>query len=264
MKNLVNRTKPAGFGKGLPVLSDSPLCQIGNTEEGGILSQTGNSCGTCCATAILNYFGIQVAREQIDSEIRNFNIFTAPNLLVRYLREKGLEATFLNEGSIEELIGYLERNIPVILLVDTRPYDPLNPFHMHYVVAISSRKGEDGFHFGFYNPWGLREEITEKELEDSWSKLHIGPFICWDRALIPVAPPGTPLPPQRKEGAFGVGLLGDALANFVNGIAHLVRDRNPNKGLKELALSLPQFLLGSSLFLLEHMASFASGNPPRR
>ena len=236
------------LGLGRPVPGGAPLADVGDLPGGGVLAQMGNSCGTCSLSAVLRHFGVERTPAEIDREIRNADIYTAPDLMVSYARSAGLEAVFRNRGTLEEVRGFVERGIPVVLLVDPQPG---KAFRLHYVTAISFRDADDGPRTGVYNPWGLREEITTGELSNIWDDVRVGPFSCWEAAFVAVAPGGTDLGPNRKTGARGVNMLGLAAANAVNGVFHVFRDRRLSRGLLELAGAFPGFLAGLVLLLRE-------------
>ncbi len=242
------------LGTGRPVHTESPLASIGNLPGGRILAQVGNSCGTCSLSAVMTFFGTAITPEEIDKDIRRFNIYTSPDMLVWFARKKGYASVFLNQTSREELMYYLDIGVPVILLVDTLPDKPYNPFHFHYVVAISYRKVNSDFRLGIYNPWGFREEITGDELDRIWRHLRIGPFTCWDAASIPVGPSGTFNPRDRRSGAMGINMIALSGSLAVNGVAHLFSDGRLAKGLFELFLSILFLPSGVFVFAFERLA----------
>jgi hypothetical protein len=242
----------SGLGHARPVGGEGPLADIGDLPEGGILSQAGNSCGTCSLSAVLRHFGIEVSPREIDREIRNANIYTAPSLMVEYARKKGLEAAFFHEGSVEELKDFIRKDVPVVLALDVEREGLRGWLELHYVTAISF-SDEDGFRLGIYNPWGLREEITGEELARAWDDVLLGPFSCWRSPFVAIAPAGTGLGAGRDEGARGMNLLSLGIANAVNGFVHLLRDRRPG-GLVELASSVPQAPAGAAIYVLEQLA----------
>ncbi|GEM_PF-5191983 len=245
-----------GLGAGRPIEGDSALLSVGDLPHGGVLAQKGNSCGTCSLSAIMNFFGTRITFDQIDKEIRKFNIYSSPDLLVWFARRKGYASAFLNRTSREELTYYLDIGVPVILLVDTRPDEPYNPFHFHYIVALSYRNAEDGFRLGIYNPWGIREEITGEELDKIWRGLRIGPFGCWDAASIPVGPRGSFKPKGRRRGALGINMIALSGSFAVNGATRLLEDRKPIKGLAEFFLSVMLAPAGVLVFAFERITAF--------
>lgn len=257
MPQLKSRRSPTGLGGGKPILGGGPLCTIGDLPQGGILAQEGNSCGTCSLSAILGHFGIEATQKEIDRQIRNANIFTAPDLVLRYARQEGMEAVFRNHGSAEELKRLIDRGTPVVLLVDTQPHNALRPLHLHYVTALSYRI-DDGFHLGVYNPWGLREELDEDGLDMAWSDVHVGPFICWNRAYIAIGPKGSDLGSSRRRGSVGINLMGLSIANLVNGVAGLLRAGHRSRSAGELLSFLPQLAAGLAAFVFEQAVSMVS------
>ncbi|MDD5748185.1 MAG: hypothetical protein PHP64_03915 [Actinomycetota bacterium] len=235
-----------GLRKARPIKAKSPLLDIGNLPGGEILTQKGNSCGTCSLSAVLRHFRIDRTQTEIDRKVRNFNIFTAPDSIIRYARLVGLSATYRNNGSFEEIRELIEKGIPSILLIQTKPESRLNFLHLHYVVAISARESEEGNWLGIYNPWGLREEISSNELENAWANVRIGPFLCWNRAYIAITQEENILNKPLYERTRGVNMLGLSIASFVNGLAKLLRGEM--KGILELLESLPTFIAGIAIF----------------
>lgn len=253
-------TGEGGLGSGRPVPGGGPLADIGDLEGGGVLAQLGNSCGTCSLSAIFRHFGVVRSPAEIDREIRNANIFSAPDLIARCARRAGFEAVIRNRGTVEEVRGFIGRGIPVVLLVVSKPGTRLKPPVLHYVTAVSCREDGQGFHVGIYNPWGLREEITAEELSLIWDDIRMGPFSCWRSTFLAIAPGGTDLGAGRRAGSRGPDMLGLAVASGVNGVFHLSRDRRLLEGLSELAGTLPRAVIGLALLLVEQSAGAREGS----
>lgn len=243
--------RKTGFGKARPVQPGWPLGDMGDLGDGRILAQKGNSCGTCSLSAVFRHYGIETTQAELDREMRNFNIFGAPGLVVRTARGRGFEAAFHNRGTLAEVIELIDRGIPVLLIVDTQPGNILKPLHLHYVVAIAHRALDGETRLGVYNPWGLREEITGEELEFAWGQVHVGPLVAWDHAFITVAPSGAGLGRGRPAGARGVNMCARSFANVANGLAHAVRGGLLSEGLKELAVSVPEAVAGLGLLAID-------------
>jgi len=248
--------KPTGFGLGRPIEGGGALSDIGDLRGGGVLRQVGSSCGTCSVAAVLGHYGMESNQRDVDREIRAADIFTATGLMAGYARGRGFEAVFRNRGSVDELKGLIDRDIPVILIVDTRPGDPFHPRALHFVTAVSYHDA-DGFRLGVYNPWGVREEITGEELSNSWNEVRIGPLVCWESAYLAIAPKGSGLGKGRQAGCRGMNMLSLAVANAVNGAVHILRYRHILKGLLELAAAGPEFVVGLSMFIFEQVKAFS-------
>jgi len=243
-----------GLGSGRPVREGIPLGDIGGLPGGGVLAQLGNSCGTCCLSAILGHFGVTRSPAEIDREIRNGNIFTAPDLIARYARRAGLNSVIRNRGSLEEVEGLIGRGIPVVLVVISKPGTRFRPPVLHYVTVIDCRCDGQGYRVGIYNPWGLREELSGGELSRIWDDIRAGPLKCWRSAYIALAPPGTDLGPSRRAGSRGLDTLGLAIAGAVNGAFHVLRDGRLFEGVAEVACSLPLAVTGLAFLAVEQSA----------
>lgn len=240
-----------GFGTRRPVPA-GPLSDIGDLPCGTVLAQKGNSCGICSLSAVMRHWGVETTQEQLDRRIRNLNIFGAPDLIINTARENGFEAAFFNRGSLSAIFEMVDRGVPVLLIVDVYPGDWSHPVHLHYVTVIEHRVVDQTEMIGVYNPWGMREEITAEELCRAWDTVRIAGIDCWERAYIPVGPPGSDIGPGRPDGARGVNMLAYGIASIVNGLLHLLRDRDAG-GLKEMALGVPRSLSGALVFFRERL-----------
>jgi hypothetical protein len=99
-----------------------------------------NGCGTTGLAMLLSFWlGRPGAfdRPAIDARIRcgpDPLAFTSPNHLVSYARSQGFRCRGINHGSWDQLIGLLDRGVPVLVL-----YDPTGDGHdmlLHYVVVV--------------------------------------------------------------------------------------------------------------------------------
>lgn len=220
-------------------MPQSNLHNIGLTDnpESPVLRQGKNACGTTALAAVLRYLQPErgITPAEIDREIRRANIFTAPTLIIRYARLKGLESCGYNHGSLDGAEKLLTRGIPVIALINTAPGTFLAIFSLHWVVLLGISRNQAGRRVvHFYNPWGAHESFEEKECLRYWGEICLFGWQLWDRYSIAVAPPGTALPEEAPGGAIAANTVAEGIANIVNGWSRLLRDWQLGRGGREI------------------------------
>lgn len=141
-----------------------------------------NSCGTTSLSMILNYFqGPNSANNvaAIDEAIRPNNrgggpgidSFTAPADVVGYARDHGMRASLTGDGSFDDLRHMIDQGVPPQILTDYG--SPPKGNALHYVV-VSGYSTENGVNkFEITNPQGMKESLTEAELNEKWSNLKL-------------------------------------------------------------------------------------------
>ena len=113
------------------VILDVPQMDQGNT----------NACGTTSLAMISTFLGRPVTHEQIDASIRNVDIGSAPDNLVSWAREHGLEASMKNEASFDDITRMIDQGLPPMALIDP---GSSRDFLSHYVVVSGYERGADG------------------------------------------------------------------------------------------------------------------------
>lgn len=179
-----------------------------------------NACGTTSLAMVMNYLGVPDSRRTIDAMIRRTDTFTAPRRMVDYARSRGLAAESYNSGTFEEVRGFLDRRLPVIMLIE--PSTP-NDVNLHYVVVKGYEKNPDGtYSYLVQDPAKSTpdDRRSEAELYQQWSNLRLsGIGTGIDRYFMVAAPQGTQLPPRRTAGvAEDVADLGSTVMNGVEAV----------------------------------------------
>ncbi|HUL64895.1 MAG TPA: C39 family peptidase [Burkholderiaceae bacterium] len=177
-----------------------------------------NACGSSSLTMIMNYLGVPVTRQDIDSEIRRVDQGLPPQPMIDYAREHGLEAEFYNNGSWDELKGFINRGIPVQAQINTEADGAKT--HMHWVAVVGFRTdpktGEE--QIGVRNsakPYkGEVQWMSRAEFEKKWT--HPLDGAGYDNSFIAYAPAGTDLPPSRWDGVEGLSAMNDGAWHIAN------------------------------------------------
>ncbi len=128
-------------------------------------------CGPTALQAVLLYYGTGVRKDEIIDLVGTDHQGTPPYKMVRTLKKLGLKCKY-GKMTIRELEKFLDKKIPVILLIQAWPYvdekitDWGNEWrHGHYVIAIGHNKKYICFEdpFSFY-----RSNVTKEELLKRW------------------------------------------------------------------------------------------------
>jgi hypothetical protein len=211
--------------------SDASLWQPGQGQA--------NACGTTTLAYILEYLlgGGAPTRDRIDDSLRRGNIFSAPLLLVSYVRRLGLAARAYNDASLDLIFGLADRGIPVMLLADTTPLDLRDTANLHWVALVA----HCGDRVGIYNPHGFQEELDLASFRDHWRQARIFGLPAWRNFCIAIARDPSALPPPRRPAlsAVSANLAANGLAGVVNGVLGLRRPP-PGAGARHVALRVPR------------------------
>ncbi|HEY9898881.1 MAG TPA: C39 family peptidase [Pantanalinema sp.] len=166
-----------------------------------------NACGTTSLTMILQHFGKKITREEVDAKIRAMDGPTDPDEIVSFARKQGLSAAMYNKGSVDELKQFLDKGIPLEVMIDpdANPSDTT----LHYVVVTGyetdPKTGKTNLLIN--DPACLEpQRVSQEEFEKQWSSLkvkNVGTGL--DNFFVAIAPGGTELPRSRTKGA-GVAL----------------------------------------------------------
>lgn len=186
-----------------------------------------NACGTTSLTMILQHFGKKITREEVDAKIRQVDGPTDPDEIVSLAKQQGLNAAMYNKGSVDELKKFLDRGIPLEVMID--PNANPSDLTLHYVVVTGyetdPKSGKTNLLIN--DPARLEPvRMDQAEFEQKWSSLKVKDFgIGLDRFFIAIAPSGTELPSSRKDGAGialsvfdGIG-AGEKVAGFGQRVA---------------------------------------------
>jgi hypothetical protein len=187
-----------------------------------------NACGTTTLAYVVRYLLGPSApdRYQIDRSVRRADIFSAPELLVRYARRLGLAAERYNGITLDAVLRLTDQGIPVMVLIDTTPLDLTDTANLHWVCVVA----HDGDQIAIYNPHGFQEALDRTSFGSHWQETRLFGLPAWGRYAIAVAPAGTSLPLPAGVGlsAVGASLAAGGVAGIVNGAISLRRQVTEN------------------------------------
>ena len=178
-----------------------------------------NGCGTTSLAMIMTYLtGQPITQGDIDKAIRRMDVFTSPGDLLEFARDKGLAAEGYNNGTWEEMKGFIDQGLPCQALISADGSS--NPGSMHYI-AITGY-GTDpatGKEFvTFHDPaTGAEGKLGLDEFKQKWS----APPLGFENYFNVYGPPGTDLPSSRFDGIEGTMAAAEGIANLTNNLNRL-------------------------------------------
>jgi hypothetical protein len=175
-----------------------------------------NACGTTTLAYVLRYLRGPAApdRPRLDRAIRRADIFSAPALLVGCARRAGLPAVAYNGVDLDFVLGLVDRDIPVMVLIDTTPLDLTDTANLHWVCVV----GHHGDSIAIYNPHGFQQALDRASFESCWGEARLFGLPAWQRFAIAVGRPGAALPaaPTNDLAALGANWAASGVAGVVN------------------------------------------------
>ncbi len=198
----------------IPNADNMPYLYQGNT----------NGCGSTSLAMVLNYYGIDVSRQDIDNSIRRVDnsIGATPEDELQYARDHGLDAEEYNNGTWDEVKSMIDQGYPVMASVTGQniPEIPSGnlPDGRHQIVITGYETAADGtqyvlFHDPNYGSAGAEKKISLADFEKAWGQEDFGV----KNFFMVFAPGGSNLPPSRMDGAQGAMAALNGAANVCNG-----------------------------------------------
>ncbi len=128
------------------------------------VEQKSDFCGPASLSAVFGYYGKKVDQEEIARVVYSPKLKGALITdLQKYAESLGFK-TSLIQGSTLEIKKYIDRNIPVIILVDLGKFFVSIP---HYMVVTGYNKDYFVVHTGYE----ANKKIQEEKLDFMWSKM---------------------------------------------------------------------------------------------
>jgi hypothetical protein len=164
-------TPANGFGtlpNGEPKLSANDLGVIpqdqGNT----------NACGTTSLANVMTHWGMPRNHDQIDDDIRAFEMFTAPDKLVEYARDNGMRASLKADANLNDIASMIDQGAPPIVLIDP---DEDNNATLHYVTVTGYNRDANGNISELIiadSAGGERYPMSAEKFQQQWDNLKLG------------------------------------------------------------------------------------------
>lgn len=193
-----------------------------------------NGCGTTSLAALLSFWKGKpeaYTQAQIDEKIRygpDAMAFTSPANIEQYAKDQGFRSNAVNDGSIDQLKGYLDKGVPVQVL-----YDPNNDGGdtlLHYVNVTGYNADSDGnvSSLKIADPaTGESETLSREEFEKRWGGLEMKGVGTGLNNVMLVTLPGENTPIRGRDGQTTMSDdidLPEGGLGFSGAIADLVSD----------------------------------------
>lgn len=172
--------------------------RVSNLDVPRVDQGNSNACGTTSMTMILQFWGHNVTRQQVDANIRRSNLAdmpTAPDLIVLNARARGMRAELQTGSSLDDLARMVDAHVPVQVLLD--PMDENGRFdssdvNLHYMVVTGVERDAQGrvTHVLGNDPAGGGTfRHTAENFERAWSNLKLkGVPVGINRLIISMVP----------------------------------------------------------------------------
>ena len=217
---------PASIGTSTSALTGSGTTTLPNVDNMPFYVQRDNSCGTTTLAEIMSYLGVPMTQADVDNGIRRLNTFTAPEDMINFARQHGLEAEGYNNGTWDQVKSMIDAGHPVQALVEGD--DSVSVMNgtssgnfsvsgLHYI-AITGY-GTDpatGEQFVTYHDpnRSVEQRMSVSDFEKMWSGVPGG----FNDYFLAYGAPGSNLPPGNSDGIQGtLGTL-SGVTNITNGI----------------------------------------------
>jgi len=217
-------TAGSSIGTSTSALSAGGSTTLPNVGNMPFYVQKDNSCGTTTLAEIMSYLGVPMTQADVDKGIRRMNTFTAPDDMIEFARDHGLEAEGYNHGSWEEVKSMIDAGHPVQAMVNGDSSVSVN--------GGSSKFSVDGLHYIAITGYGTdpatgeeyviyhdpnrntEQRMSVSDFEKMWGDVPGG----FDNYFVAYGPKGANLPPGRDDGIEStLGVL-NGVTNVTNGL----------------------------------------------
>lgn len=223
--------------------------------------QKTNACGTTALAIAMHRLGVNIPRQTIDRQVRNFNLYTSAGGIIDYARQKGFQANRYENGSFDQLKSDLAAGRQVIVLADVGGYDQDGllkrgsdqDFNLHYMNVTDVGYDKNGQRYVTYWTWGREETVPYERFEQFWSILKIaGVNSDFNRSYLLVdkgnaaalrAPGKLPSSEEHR--------LMDGVSQAANGVGRTAR--GDLGGLRELGRGVVNTLRGAGEVALDRV-----------
>jgi len=178
-----------------------------------------NGCGTTSLAMILSYLtGQNITQADIDKAIRRMDVFTSPGDLLEFARDQGLAAEGYNNGTWEEMKGFIDRGLPCQALITADGSIDLGKLHYIAITGYGTDPATGEEYVIYHDPaTGKEETMPLAEFKQKWS----APAAGFENYFNVYGPEGTDLPPSRFDGIQGTLCFSEGFANMTNNLNRL-------------------------------------------
>ncbi|MBI5544828.1 MAG: C39 family peptidase [Deltaproteobacteria bacterium] len=193
-----------------------------------------NSCGTTSLAICLERMGVRVPRTEIDSQIREVNIWTSMDDITQYAKGKGLQAAVYDKGSFEKLQNELANGRQIMVLTDVEQAQDgklsrgsEKDTGWHYMVATEAFTSEGKQYVTYQNPWGVQQTVPFERFDQLWSNLKMfNAEVGFDRSYILLDQADSKkLPASNAFELAAPASIMHGVSNLANGVADLGKGR---------------------------------------
>jgi len=145
--------------------------------------QQGNACGTTTLAEIMTYLGKTMTQSDIDKAIRRDDTFTAPEDMIQFARDNGLEAEEYNNGTWDQVKHQIDAGHAVQALVEGDSSVPVmngasngnfSVSGLHYIAitgyGTDPSSGED--YVVYHDPIrGTEQRMSVSDFEKMWANV---------------------------------------------------------------------------------------------
>lgn len=215
-----------------PPSSGNQLHDVGNMPY---YRQEGNSCGTTTLAEIMSYLGVPMTQADVDSVIRRMNTFTAPNDMIQFARDHGLEAEGYNNSSFDEIKSMIDAGCPVQAMVDgdssvsisdNGKSGTFSVSGLHYIAitgyGTDPATGEEYVTYHDPNRNDGEQRMSVSDFQKMWGNVPGG----FNNYFIAYGAKGSNLPPGRDDGIESTQGVLDGVTNITNGLNRLYSPDN--------------------------------------
>ncbi|HNV72678.1 MAG TPA: C39 family peptidase, partial [Candidatus Ozemobacteraceae bacterium] len=207
-----------------------------------------NYCGQFAMSTLLNGMGIQTDPQKVYKDTNPAGIFTAPPVIVEYLRSKGVDARMKNRASVSDITKRIDQGKPVMVLVDSGDGTPhwicIYGYDTDASGKVTSVRMRDSY-WGTDGPHTMPIADFEKAWRKPFGKGILGDLMSYSNVLIDnngTMNPSNPLFP----GTFGTATE-DNIAGAINDVVTGWQNHNVAQvvgGVTKAIVGLPGAITG--------------------
>ena len=215
---IAEQQAPSPVLNNLPIDSQQQETDLPNVEQMPFFEiDKSRVFHTTTLAMIMNYLGVPVLPEEVVKATDTEGESPTPNEMIEYARDKGLEAEGYNNGTVEELKGFIDKGIPVQAIIEHESGD------FSYYIAITGygvdNSKDPPEEYIVYRDGKIGEgRMPMSEFEKSWSAGQPTGSPGYSNYFMAFGPEGSDLPPGRDEGIEAISTFWDGASDMVKGL----------------------------------------------